>query len=96
MPLHAAGYYLNPEMHYSPTFKADFEVKEGMYECLKRMVGNRDERIKIDAQLEEFKSKAGMFGGELATLHLRPKLRHNGGNRMVIHVRSCKGLLFEY
>jgi hypothetical protein len=45
-------------MHYSPTFKADFEVKEGMYECLKRMVGNRDERIKIDAQLDEFKSKA--------------------------------------
>ncbi|KAK2400144.1 hypothetical protein QL285_049870 [Trifolium repens] len=55
-PLHAAGYYLNPVMHYSPTFKADFEVKEGMYECLKRMVGNRDERIKIDAQLDEFKT----------------------------------------
>ncbi|GAU36121.1 hypothetical protein TSUD_374840 [Trifolium subterraneum] len=72
-PLHAAGYYLNHGMHYSPTFKADFEVKEGMYECLKRMVGNRDERIKIDAQLEEFKSKAGMFGGELAICALKTK-----------------------
>jgi hypothetical protein len=60
-------------MHYSPTFKADFEVKEGMYECLKRMVENRDERIKIDAQLEEFKSKARMFGGELATCALKTK-----------------------
>jgi hypothetical protein len=42
-----------------------------MYECLKRMVGNRDERIKIDAQLDEFKSKAWMFGGELATCALK-------------------------
>jgi hypothetical protein len=72
-PLHAAGYYLNPEEHYSHAFKADFEVKDGMYECLKRMVGNRYERIKIDARLEEFKSKAGMFGGELATCALKTK-----------------------
>ncbi|GAU41318.1 hypothetical protein TSUD_93990 [Trifolium subterraneum] len=71
--LHATGYYLNHVMHYSPTFKADFEVKEGMYECLKMMVGNKDERIKIDAQLEEFKSKARMFGGELATCVLKTK-----------------------
>ncbi|VFQ89725.1 unnamed protein product, partial [Cuscuta campestris] len=26
-PLHAAGYYLNPRMHYSPGFKVDYEVK---------------------------------------------------------------------
>ncbi|KAI9126609.1 hypothetical protein K1719_002205 [Acacia pycnantha] len=26
-PLHAAGYYLNPKQHYSPTFKVDYEVK---------------------------------------------------------------------
>jgi hypothetical protein len=28
-PLHAAGYYLNPELHYSLDFKADWEVKKG-------------------------------------------------------------------
>ncbi|PNY17483.1 HAT family dimerization domain containing protein [Trifolium pratense] len=28
-PLHAAGYYLNPKLHYGADFKADYEVKRG-------------------------------------------------------------------
>ena len=54
-PLHAAGYYLNPQFHYSPNFKADFEVKRGIYDCLQRMVESMEEVKKIDAQLEDFK-----------------------------------------
>ena len=30
-PLHAAGYYLNPILHYGPNFKADFEVKKDLH-----------------------------------------------------------------
>lgn len=56
-PLHAAGYYLNPQLHYAPEFKADFEVKRGLYDCMTRMVGDVKEISKIDAQLEDFKTK---------------------------------------
>ncbi|XLS52131.1 hypothetical protein HN51_012808, partial [Arachis hypogaea] len=27
-PLHAAGYYLNPQIHYSPNFKVEYDVKK--------------------------------------------------------------------
>ncbi|KAK7259192.1 hypothetical protein RIF29_24792 [Crotalaria pallida] len=64
-PLHAAGYYLNPKLHYAPRFKVDFEVKRGLYDYLERMVGNMEEVTKIDEQLEDFKNKEKFFGSSL-------------------------------
>ncbi|XP_016191837.1 uncharacterized protein LOC107632684 [Arachis ipaensis] len=29
-PLHVAGYYLNPQIHYSPNFKVEYDVKKGL------------------------------------------------------------------
>ncbi|KAK2386129.1 hypothetical protein QL285_060056 [Trifolium repens] len=73
-PLHAAGYYLNPMLHYDPNFKADKEVTQGMYTCLKRMVGGDMTMVnKIDGQLEFFKGKQGFFGDEVAQLGLQNK-----------------------
>ncbi|XP_068503640.1 uncharacterized protein [Phaseolus vulgaris] len=72
-PLHAAGHYLNPILHYHPDFKADYEVKRGMYECLERMGGDIDEITKIDAQIEGFKSKSGFLGSEIAQRALKTK-----------------------
>ena len=46
-PLHAAGYFLNPQMHYRPGFKADLEVKRGLMECITRMVEDEDEQTLI-------------------------------------------------
>ncbi|KAG5042566.1 hypothetical protein JHK87_006481 [Glycine soja] len=38
-PLHAAAYYLNPHLHYEPTFRHDDpQVKEGLHMCMKRLV----------------------------------------------------------
>jgi len=71
--LHAAGYYLNPILHYSSDFKADFEVKRGLYDCLQRMVGDMDEISKIDCQLEDFKSRAKFFGSPIAMAALKKK-----------------------
>ncbi|KAK8931186.1 hypothetical protein KSP39_PZI016912 [Platanthera zijinensis] len=61
-PLHAAAYYLNPHYHFSPTFRADAEVKIGFYSCLQRMIPNEDERTKIDIQMDDFKHARGLFG----------------------------------
>ncbi|XP_042449877.1 uncharacterized protein LOC122034629 [Zingiber officinale] len=72
-PLHAAGYYLNPQFHYSPNFKADFEVKRGIYDCLQRMVESMEEVKKIDAQLEDFKYRKKFFGSAVATCGIETK-----------------------
>ena len=65
--MHATGYYLNPLLHYKPNFKADNEVKQGMHACLERMMrGDMDMVNKIYGQPENFKSKKGFFGCEIA------------------------------
>ncbi|KAI5437809.1 hypothetical protein KIW84_023793 [Lathyrus oleraceus] len=73
-PLHAAGYYLNPLLYYNPNFIVDNEVKQGMYACLERMMGGDMDMVnKIDGQLEDFKSKKGFFGSEIAQRGLKNK-----------------------
>nr|KYP37329.1 hypothetical protein KK1_041470 [Cajanus cajan] len=50
-PLHAAGYYLNPILHYAPNFKVDWEVKRGFIDCMEKIVGDFEIIGKIDDQL---------------------------------------------
>ncbi|KAG6466781.1 hypothetical protein ZIOFF_075414 [Zingiber officinale] len=50
-----------------PNFKADFEVKRGIYDCLQRMVESMEEVKKIDAQLEDFKYRKKFFGSAVHT-----------------------------
>ena len=72
-PLHVAGYYFNPMLHYDPEFKVDFEVERGMYDYLERLVGDIDEMSKIDEQIESFKSKSGFCGSPIAQRTLKTK-----------------------
>ncbi|XP_031392253.1 uncharacterized protein LOC116204300 [Punica granatum] len=60
-PLHAAAYYLNPQLHFSSEFRADREVMHGLYKVMDRMLDD-EERDKVDLQLEEFKHERGLFG----------------------------------
>ena len=71
--LNAAAYYLNPQFQYSPDFKADIEVKCGLYGSLQRMVPNKDEASKIDLQLEDFKHARNFFSNELAKFGIKTK-----------------------
>lgn len=64
-PLHAAAYYLNPQFHYNPNFKEDFEVKHGLHESIYKMVTKQD-WPKVDPILEDFKHARNYFGKELA------------------------------
>ncbi|XP_074318448.1 uncharacterized protein LOC141655260 [Silene latifolia] len=61
-PLHAIGYFLNPQFQYSPDFKSTLEVKMGLYTCLQRMVSDPEERTRIDVQMDAFKNAKGLFG----------------------------------
>ncbi|XP_065624479.1 uncharacterized protein LOC136065340 [Quercus suber] len=65
-PLHAEGYYLNPSIHYYPSFDPSSDIKLGLYTCLQRMVLEVSDRKKIDVQLEKFKQAKGLFGIEAA------------------------------
>jgi len=67
-PLHAAAYFLNPHFHYEPNFRCDDggEVKEGLYECMRRLVPDIAERRKINLQIVQFHFARGLFGMEYA------------------------------
>lgn len=60
-PLHAAAYYLNPQIHYKSDFKVDFQIKHGLYDCMDKMLTS-EERDLADEQLEKFKKAEGLFG----------------------------------
>ncbi|RZB42744.1 uncharacterized protein LOC114401942 [Glycine soja] len=66
-PFHAAAYYLNPHLHYEPTFRHDDpQVKEGLHMCMRRLVKDVAESKKISLQLVEFHFARGLFSMEEA------------------------------
>ena len=80
--LPVAGYYLNPSIHYDPSFEPGLDIKLGLYMCLQRMVPEVSDRKKIDVQLEKFKQAKGLFGIEAAILARNIK---QPGNNFVFH-----------
>jgi hypothetical protein len=74
-PLHAAGYYLNPQFRYEENFSNVCEVKKGLYDCMDRMMPF-DDRLKADIQLDMYDKCMGDFGSRLA-IHSR-KIRSPG------------------
>jgi len=64
--LHAATYYLNPQLHYEPNFRNDdAKVKEGLHTCMQRLVSDLAERKKkINLQLVDFHFARGLFSME--------------------------------
>jgi len=65
--LHAVAYYLNPQLHYEPTFRNDdVEVKEGLYMCTRKLVNDVIERTKNNLQLTDFHYARGLFSMENA------------------------------
>ncbi|XP_028126841.1 uncharacterized protein LOC114323430 isoform X3 [Camellia sinensis] len=53
--------------------KPDAEVKIGLYKCLERMVPDVNERVKIDLQIDAFKSARGLFGIQNAIMARKKK-----------------------
>ncbi|XP_028062825.1 uncharacterized protein LOC114266138 [Camellia sinensis] len=66
-PLHAAGYYLNPEYFYAnPNIEKDKEVMSGLYKCMQRLVPSNKTQDKVCAELTTYKKADGLFGMALA------------------------------
>lgn len=64
-PLHATGYYLNPQFRYEENFSNNEEVKRGLEECMDKMLVGED-RVKADIQLDLYERKLGKFGSDMA------------------------------
>lgn len=64
-PLHAAGYYLNPQLRYEKTFSNADEVRKGLEDCMTRMLSFED-RMTADIQLDLYDEAKGEFGSRLA------------------------------
>ncbi|RVW34182.1 hypothetical protein CK203_106000 [Vitis vinifera] len=64
-PLHAAGYYLNPQLRYGDKFSHVDEVRKGLFECMDRML-DYQERLKADIRLDSYDQAMGEFGSRIA------------------------------
>ena len=63
--LHAAGYYLYPQLQYEDKFFNVDEVRKGLYECMDRMLGFEN-RLKAEIQLDLYDQANGDFGSRIA------------------------------
>uniref|UniRef100_A0A0R0IFE9 DUF659 domain-containing protein n=1 Tax=Glycine max TaxID=3847 RepID=A0A0R0IFE9_SOYBN len=66
-PLHAAAHFLNPEFFYDNIdLEFDFEVTNGLFDCIKKLVLQFDVQQKILTELHLYKFGAEHFGSEFA------------------------------
>ncbi|KAJ6848549.1 uncharacterized protein M6B38_275030 [Iris pallida] len=65
-PLHAAGFFLNPQFFYSIQGEMSNEVSSAMLDCIERLVPEVKVQDKIQKELNMYKSAAGDFGRKMA------------------------------
>ncbi|RZC68003.1 hypothetical protein C5167_011691 [Papaver somniferum] len=61
-PIHSAAFFLNPSLFYSKDFNEDDEMKDGLTDCIERMVEDKRARYLILLQLDEYIVSRGSFG----------------------------------
>ncbi|XP_058202971.1 uncharacterized protein LOC131317432 [Rhododendron vialii] len=66
-PLHAAGFYLNPEFFYKdPEVCKVPEVIGGLYKCITKLIPNNDTQDLVCADLMKYERAEGLFGNPMA------------------------------
>ncbi|KAL6498584.1 hypothetical protein OROHE_026525 [Orobanche hederae] len=93
-PLHAAGYYLNPQLRYEVGFSNCSEVKEGLYACMDRMLSN-DDRLAADIQLDNYDNAQGDFGCPMAIRSRKLRSPGKWWEPLEVRHRNLLALLFE-
>ncbi|RVW49336.1 hypothetical protein CK203_073229 [Vitis vinifera] len=66
VPLHAAGFYLNPKFFYSIEGDIHNEIVSGMLDCIERLVPDTIIQDKIMKELNTYKNSIGDFGRKMA------------------------------
>ncbi|KAL8490386.1 hypothetical protein ACS0TY_025559 [Phlomoides rotata] len=65
-PLHAAGYYLNPQFFYLNHGKVDGEVNNDFIRVVERLVRDLSDQDKIILELASYRKAEGLFGFNMA------------------------------
>ncbi|KAI7728266.1 hypothetical protein M8C21_020908 [Ambrosia artemisiifolia] len=66
-PLHAAGYYFNPEFYCTnPDIENNKEVSDGLIECIRKLVPNKQQKDIILKEMVIWVNQEGSFGLEMA------------------------------
>ncbi|MQL90238.1 hypothetical protein Taro_022821 [Colocasia esculenta] len=65
-PLHAAGFFLNPQFFYSIKGEVPNEIMSGMLDCIERLVPDAKAQDKINKELALYKNATGDFGRKMA------------------------------
>ncbi|KAH1198159.1 hypothetical protein GmHk_18G051780 [Glycine max] len=83
-PLHAAAHFLNPEFFYDNTdLEFDFEVTNGLFDCIKKLVPQFDVQQKILTELHLYKIGPKHFGSYFAMAQRKthsPKMDEDDDN----------------
>ncbi|XP_062155761.1 uncharacterized protein LOC133863716 isoform X2 [Alnus glutinosa] len=66
LPLHAAGFYLNPKFFYSVKGAIPKEIMSGMFDCIERLVPDVEVQDKIIKEMNSYKNAIGDFGRKMA------------------------------
>ncbi|XP_022032355.1 uncharacterized protein LOC110933441 [Helianthus annuus] len=73
-PLHAAGYYLNTEFYCTnPDIENNKEVSDGLIECIKRLIPNKEKQDIIMKEMVIWVNQEGSFGLEMAKRGIVPR-----------------------
>ncbi|XP_065869523.1 uncharacterized protein [Euphorbia lathyris] len=66
VPLHAAGFFLNPKFFYSIEGDAPNEIMSGMFDCIEKLVPDVKVQDKFTKEINSYKTAAGDFGRKMA------------------------------
>ncbi|KAL5569037.1 hypothetical protein UlMin_025612 [Ulmus minor] len=66
LPLHGAGFYLNPKFFYSIEGDLHNDILSGLFDCIERLVPDTKVQDKIIKEINSYKNSAGDFGRKMA------------------------------
>lgn len=65
-PLHAAAYFLNPSVFYSPSFSPNKVIQKGLLDCIEILEPNVSAQVTITSQINFYEEAVGDFGRPVA------------------------------
>ncbi|VFQ72875.1 unnamed protein product [Cuscuta campestris] len=65
-PLHAAGFYLNPELFYRTDEVVRNHIRSSMYDCVERLVTDPKAQDKLVTETTAYQNASGDFGRDMA------------------------------
>lgn len=90
LPLHTAGFYLNPKFFYSINEEMPGRIMSGMFDCIERFVTDTSIQDKIIKEMNSYKTAVGDFGRNIA---IRSRETLLPGEAHLLLAATCLGYI---